>query len=187
VARDLKLIRDQVARCREILDRMAGNAGEQVGEPLRAQPVAAWVAAALDGLQGRERVIQERAPGVDDVQLVGPPRALADALRGLLKNAFQASPAGATVTLRLEGTPGAMVRATVIDRGGGMPAEVLARVGEPFFTTKVPGEGMGLGLFLTRALAEQLGGTLHITSVPGQGSEARLELPAATAGERSTT
>jgi len=59
-----------------------------------------------------------------------------------------------------------------------MPAEVLARVGEPFFTTKVPGEGMGLGLFLTRTLAEQLGGEFHITSRPGVGTEARIELPA---------
>jgi two-component system sensor histidine kinase RegB len=186
VARDLRLIRDQVGRCREILDRMAGNAGEQVGEPLVAQPVAAWVAAGLDGLQGRERVVQERAPGVDEVRLVGPPRALADALRGLLKNALQASAPDAPVILRLEVAPSGQVRATVVDRGGGMSPEVLARVGEPFFTTKVPGEGMGLGLFLTRALAEQLGGTFHITSVPGQGSEARLELPAAMAGERST-
>ena len=67
-----------------------------------------------------------------------------------------------------------------------MPPDVLSRVGEPFFTTKVPGEGMGLGLFLTRALAEQLGGEFHITSAPGEGTEARIELPASSAGERST-
>jgi two-component system sensor histidine kinase RegB len=180
------LIREQVSRCREILDRMAGHAGEQVGEPLRAEPVAAWVAAALDGLPGAARVVQERAPGIDAVALVGPPRALADALRGLLKNALQASSGEATVTLRLESTLAGRVRATVIDHGGGMSPEVLARVGEPFFTTKVPGQGMGLGLFLTRALAEQLGGEFHITSSPERGTEARLELPAAQAGERST-
>jgi len=186
VGRDLKLIRDQVGRCREILDRMAGHAGEQVGEPLRSQTISEWVAAGLDGLQGRERVVQEQAPGVDQVLLVGPPRALADALRGLLKNALQASAADATVTLRLESTTSGLVRATVIDQGRGMPPDVLTRVGEPFFTTKVPGEGMGLGLFLTRALADQLGGSFHITSSPDHGTEARLELPAATAGERSS-
>jgi two-component system sensor histidine kinase RegB len=120
------------------------------------------------------------------VPLVGPPRALADALRGLLKNALQASDTASTVTLRLESTVQGLVRATVIDQGRGMSPEVLARVGEPFFTTKVPGEGMGLGLFLTRALAEQLGGEFHITSSPEHGTEARLELPAATADERST-
>jgi two-component system sensor histidine kinase RegB len=63
---------------------------------------------------------------------------------------------------------------------------VLSRVGEPFFTTKNPGEGMGLGLFLTRALAEQLGGEFHIASAPGSGTEARIDLPAVSAGERST-
>ena len=91
------------------------------------------------------------------------------------------------MTLRLEPAAGGQVRATIVDRGAGMPTDVLARVGEPFFTTKVPGEGMGLGLFLTRALADQLGGTFHITSIPGRGTEARLELPAALAGERSST
>lgn len=186
VARDLKLIRDQVGRCREILDRMAGHAGEQVGEPLRSQTVAEWVGAALDGLQGRERIVQERAPGIEGVPLVGPPRALADALRGLLKNALHASPPETTVTLRLESSRPGLVRVAVIDRGRGMRPEVLARVGEPFFTTKGPGEGMGLGLFLTRALAEQLGGEFHVTSSPEHGTEARLELPAAQAGERST-
>jgi two-component system sensor histidine kinase RegB len=60
-------------------------------------------------------------------------------------------------------------------------------VGEPFFTTKGPGEGMGLGLFLTRALADQLGGEFHIVSVAGVGTEAWIELPAAGAAERSTS
>ena len=186
VALDLTLIREQVSRCREILDRMAGHAGEQVGEPLRSQTVSEWVAAALDGLQGAGRVVQERAPGIDGVSLVGPPRALADALRGLLKNGMQASGEEATVTLRLESSVSGRVMATVIDRGRGMSPDVLARVGEPFFTTKVPGEGKGLGLFLTRALVEQLGGEFHITSSPERGTEARIELPAAKADERST-
>jgi two-component system sensor histidine kinase RegB len=186
VARDLKLIRDQVGRCREILDRMAGHAGEHVGEPLRGQTVGEWVAAALDGLQGSERVMQARAPGIEEATLVGPPRALADALRSLLKNALQASDAGGAVALRLEPTDAGRIRATVIDHGRGMSPEVLARVGEPFFTTKVPGEGMGLGLFLTRVLAEQLGGEFQITSSPAHGTEARFELPVVTAGERSS-
>jgi two-component system sensor histidine kinase RegB len=67
----------------------------------------------------------------------------------------------------------------VIDGGHGMTPDVLARAGEPFFTTKAPGDGMGLGLFLARALAEQLGGALEIESRPGQGTRARLRLAAA--------
>jgi two-component system sensor histidine kinase RegB len=181
---DLQLVREQVARCREILDRMAANAGENAGEPLAPIPARDWVEAALEGFPRRDRVDVIVAPGAGEARIVGPPRALAETLRGLVKNAVQASPADARVEVRL-GLSSGVVRACVIDRGPGMTAEVLDRVGEPFFTTKVPGEGMGLGLFLTRALAEQLGGAFHLTSRPGIGTEACFELPALDAGGRS--
>lgn len=186
VRTDLQLVRDQVGRCREILDRMSANAGEAAGEPMSAITLEAWVAAALEPFQARERVTVEWDGAVGQATIVGPPRALADTLRGLLKNAVQASGPGFPVVLRL-GRAADRLTAAVLDRGRGMPADVLARVGEPFFTTKVPGEGMGLGLFLTRTLVEQLGGEFHITSRPGSGTEARIELPAAGAGERSGT
>jgi len=186
VQNDLQLVRDQVARCREILVRMSANAGETAGEPLARMTPNAWVAAALDGLRGRERVVVEPVGGDPGAEVHGPARALSDALRGLLKNALQASAPDATVTLKVAAERG-RVRALVRDRGPGMPPEILARVGEPFFTTKGPGDGMGLGLFLTRALAEQHGGELHIASRPGSGTEAWIDLPAADAAERSTS
>ncbi len=182
VRTDLELVREQVARCREILDRMAAHAGENVGEPIAEIPVARWIESSLEGISGRARITVE--PGDPDVALVGPPRALAEALRGLLKNALQASAPDGAVTLRVSAI-GDRIRASVLDRGRGMTPDVLARVGEPFFTTKGPGEGMGLGLFLTRALAEQLGGEFQIASRPGTGTEAWIDLPAASAAERS--
>ncbi len=184
VRSDLQLVRDQVARCRDILDRMAAHAGENVGEPLAPVSVRRWVEASLEGLAGRDRVDVGEAG--EEAVLVGPPRALADALRGMLKNALQASPPSGRATLRVVAS-GGRIRATVLDRGRGMPPDVLARVGEPFFTTKGPGEGMGLGLFLTRALAEQLDGQFHIAPRPGGGTEAFFELPAAGAAERSAS
>ena len=185
VRTDLRLIRDQLARCREILDRMAAHAGENVGEGIARLNVQDWIRTALDGLSERDRVVVEQVDCAG-VEVVGPPRALGDALRGLLKNALQASGPGPNVMLWVTAS-GGRVRASVQDRGPGMLPEVLARVGEPFFTTKGPGEGMGLGLFLTRALAEQLGGEFHIASRPGSGTEASIDLPAADAGVRSTT
>jgi two-component system sensor histidine kinase RegB len=181
VGADLELVRDQVARCREILDRMAAHAGENVGERLATISVRSWISSALEGFKGEDRVLVELDD--EDAELMGPPRALADALRGLLKNAVQASPAGMKVTLRVS-TEEDRIKVTVADQGSGMTPDVLARVGEPFFTTKGPGEGMGLGLFLTRALTEQLGGAFHIASRAGAGTEASIELPAAGAGER---
>jgi two-component system sensor histidine kinase RegB len=186
VRADLRLVREQVGRCREILDRMAAHAGENVGESLARLTPEAWVRASLDGLSERQRVQVEGPVPDGGAAIIGPPRALGDALRGLLKNALQASGPDAPVTLRVS-AEGGRIRAVVQDRGKGMPPEILARVGEPFFTTKGPGEGMGLGLFLTRALAEQLGGELHIASRPGSGTEASIELPAADAAERSIT
>jgi two-component system sensor histidine kinase RegB len=62
-----------------------------------------------------------------------------------------------------------------------MAPETLRRVGEPFFTSKEPGHGMGLGVFLTRTLAERLGGSLTFESTQGAGTRAIFELPLAPA------
>jgi len=61
-----------------------------------------------------------------------------------------------------------------------MSRDELARVGEPFYTTKPPGKGMGLGLYLVRLLAERLGGRLEFDSELGAGTTAILEFPEAT-------
>ena len=65
----------------------------------------------------------------------------------------------------------------VQDGGPGIPPEVLDRVGEPFFSTKSPGAGLGLGVFIARSLCEQMGGRLTLESSPGRGTTARVEVP----------
>src|SRR5690606_10437925 len=97
-------------------------------------------------------------------------------LSSLVRNAFDASAPGAEVQLSVaRGESDARIR--VKDRGEGMSAEVLARAGEPFFTTKEEGAGTGLGLFLAKAFAERLGGRLEIVSAPGAGTSATITLP----------
>jgi two-component system sensor histidine kinase RegB len=94
-----------------------------------------------------------------------------------VKNAQDASPAGATVRIRATRDDRG-VELAVQDDGPGMDREVLAHAGEPFFTTKAPGRGLGLGLFLARTVVEQLGGSLRIDSTPGRGTRATLALGA---------
>ena len=77
--------------------------------------------------------------------------------------------------------PGRYVRLVVRDDGPGMPPEVLARVAEPFFTTKPQGEGTGLGLAMARGFAEQSGGAFHIESGVGRGTAVSLWFPVADA------
>jgi two-component system sensor histidine kinase RegB len=93
-----------------------------------------------------------------------------------LKNAFDASDPAAAVVLRF-GQRDGMVRIEVQDHGTGMSSETRRRVGEPFYTTKAPGRGLGLGLFLVRTFAERCGGTLEFDM--RDGTTAILEVPLA--------
>ena len=100
---------------------------------------------------------------------------MVQAISSLLKNAFDASAQAEGVVLRF-GVRHAMVRIEVRDRGTGMSPDAKRRAGEPFFTTKQPGHGLGLGLFLVRTFAERSGGTLEFDGVAG--TTAILEIPA---------
>jgi signal transduction histidine kinase len=79
--------------------------------------------------------------------------------------------------------PGRYLRLVVADNGIGMPASILGRVTEPFFTTKPHGKGTGLGLPMAKGFAEQSGGALTISSAPGHGTRVTLWLPQAAATE----
>ncbi|MBI2505948.1 MAG: PAS domain S-box protein [Candidatus Latescibacteria bacterium] len=86
------------------------------------------------------------------------------------------------VRTRADGEGG--VSLEVVDRGCGISPEVLARIFDPFFTTKEPEKGTGLGLSISRSIVEELGGTMGIESRPGEGTTARVWLPAVRPGSR---
>ena len=67
---------------------------------------------------------------------------------------------------------------TVADSGPGIPQELLARILEPFFTTKEPGKGTGLGLAIVDTIIRAHGGRLEIHSRPGAGARIQVSLPA---------
>ena len=106
------------------------------------------------------------------------------ALLNLLINARDAMPEGGRVTIatrnREPAAPGGAgcVAVEVTDTGSGIPSDVLARVMDPFFTTKEEGKGTGLGLSMVYGFAKQSGGTVQIESVVGEGTTVRLLFPA---------
>lgn len=179
-AEDARLVRDQVRRCRDILDRMAADSGEVIGEPAVAMSAADLAQSAVGRLTTAQQLrVQVEASAALEVG-VFPPKALARGIHGLLTNALQAG-GDQQVRFRVSLQEGDVL-VEVQDFGAGMSSEILQRIGEPFYTTKETGAGMGLGVFLIRTIAERLGGYLEYKSTLGAGSTAILRLPVA--GER---
>ena len=94
----------------------------------------------------------------------------------LLTNALHATSPGGKIIMAFEDR-GHEIDLTVSDTGQGIPKENMTKIFEPFFTTKNPGEGTGLGLFVSRGIVEKLGGTIEVESKLGQGSRLRVTLP----------
>lgn len=170
----VSMIRGEVDRCTTVLDGLSGRA---------ASASAAVLGVSLPGLIGdvRTRLGDALAGRLDvtlpehPVAVLAPAEPLCQVLVALVRNAFDASSKEQRVALRVAQQP--TFRAEVIDHGRGMTEDEAARAGEPFFTTKPPGAGLGLGLFLARAFADQMGGTLRWQSSVPSGTSVTLELP----------
>ena len=97
-------------------------------------------------------------------------------LINLLTNSIHATDAGGRITIIL-GAVGDKVKLTVRDNGHGIPKENMKKIFEPFFSTKPPGEGTGLGLFVTRGIVEKLCGSIEVESRLGDGTRFYVNLP----------
>jgi len=176
-AADVDLIRAEVDRCRVILDDMAAGSGEALGEKAVSQPATAIVEACLQLLAPEETSRLVVSVVDPSLRVLAPPRASAKCLSNLVRNALDASAEGEKVRIEVN-ADGTSVDFVVRDQGKGMSPAELARAGEPFWTTKAPGRGMGLGLFLVRTTIEQIGGRFDLQSSAGKGSVATMTVPA---------
>ncbi len=173
---DAQLIRSQVERCRLILERMGAQGADPFGETPKATAAEALLAQVREEFPDAQNRIEIHVDA-DSPNCVLPVRAAVEALSALVKNALDASPDGRPVVLRARRSDFGRVRFLVRDEGIGMSPDVIERVAEPFFTTKAPGQGMGLGAFLAHLFAQTIGGQLSFESRPGKGCTAILELP----------
>lgn len=174
---DARLIRSETDRCRLIIDRLNADSTTGVGDAPESVGLA-HLAAELTPLLSAPHAARLRfqPPTRRNSQLVVSRQALLQSLAVLVKNACEADEAGRPVLLRIEDRDLA-VTFSVEDSGPGLAPEATARLGEPFFTTKPPGQGMGLGLYIARMFAERLHGSLELHALPAGGTAARLTLP----------
>jgi two-component system, sensor histidine kinase RegB len=170
---DGQAIRTLVAQCHSILSQMAHQGGESRGEQHVAVSFQRLLTEVCANL-GESTRIQLRVP--PDCSVIGPPRALSQAVSNVVRNALQAS--SSVVEVGFE--PGPVFSCLhVKDAGPGIDEKTLGQVGEPFFTTKPSGQGTGLGVFLARAVVEQLNGRLDISSTPREGTLVSFKFPSA--------
>lgn len=176
-------IRRQVKRCKEIISNMLAPRGGAEAEEAKEFEIAPVLEAAVRRWQeGRPGPLPkvEIEPRVQRSRAKLPVRAFEQAIANLLDNAAEAT----------EGRPSREVRVslskaidelhlTVADNGIGVPEALLRRIGEPFFTTKEPGRGTGLGLYLARHVVEREGGEMIVESTEGRGTRVTLKVPEA--------
>ncbi len=137
-------------------------------------------------------IILEIRIGDEDAHAVANPVMLNQAILNLALNARDAMPDGGRLTISLDsatpdsaffGRQGGLARGRyavirVADEGCGVPEAVRDRIWEPFFTTKEPGKGTGLGLWMVYGTAQQAGGAVEMEGRDGRGSVFTIRLPA---------
>jgi len=191
--RDLDALKETAQRGAELAQRLLGFSRHRV---LDLQPLilTEFVREALDRLRRQLPAnIEVQFEADEDAGVVeADPAAVKQILLHLVTNARDAMPKGGTLHVevrraRLDAAdrplhawvePGAYVSIALSDTGVGMNAQTVARVFEPFFTTKPVGVGTGLGMSMAYGLVKQHRGYLHLYSEVGQGTTAKVYLPA---------
>lgn len=176
-------VRRQVRRCKEIISAMLAPRGGADLEEAKEFELAPVLAAAV-------RRWQEGRPGPQPALAIDPSvlrararlpvRAFEQAVANLLDNAAEATEGRQAREVRVTLTRSRdELKLSVADNGVGVPEPLLRRIGEPFFTTKEPGRGVGLGLYLARHVVERQGGELEVESTEGRGTRVTLIVPEA--------
>ncbi|MCA9705051.1 MAG: response regulator [Myxococcales bacterium] len=171
---------DGVVRISDIVNQLNahGRKEEQDVKPMRLRDsLELALRIARNQIRHRARVYRQYD---DDPVVEADPGRLTQVFLNLLVNAAQAVPTGKRndheirIGLRIEGS---MALVEVRDTGSGIAPEVLARVTEPFFTTKDVGQGTGLGLSISDAIVRSYAGTMRLWSEVGRGTRVEIRLP----------
>lgn len=170
IGADCRLLEQQAQACKRILTQLAARAQDSAPA---AQPLDSWLAAVIERWQVLRPDAQLAPTLPPDHRAFTPPDGLEQAILNLLNNAADASPDA--VEFGAQANPDAL-SIEIADRGPGFTPEQKAQAGRVLFSGK-PGRGWGMGLALTHATLERLGGTLTLAERDGGGTRVRITLP----------
>ena len=177
LAVDAQVIRSEVDRCLAILRKLSVDAGQPMAGRAGANErtsVGEILSAVIETLRPGDLDRLQVVNDCDLAEVALDKEVASQAVRNLVDNALLAGPGQVRLSARLDS---GRAYIEVVDRGVGMSDVTRLRAGDPFFTTRTEGEGMGLGVFVARSVAEQVGGQMHITSTPNEGTTVVIELP----------
>jgi len=170
----LEVVEREVTRMQEILQNyLSFTRPLQAVRPTRVE-LGPLVSETLVVLSARADDAHVKLYAQGEATLEADPRRLKEALINLVANAIEATPPGGEVAVEVR-PAGDATEIVVRDTGRGMPADILRRIGTPFFTTR--DDGTGLGVVLARSVIAQHGGALRYESEQGKGTRVRVTLP----------
>lgn len=187
VLRYLEGIQKAAERAADLNKQLLAYARKQVVQ-LAPMNLGEWLKGTMDILR---RVLPESVrlqtkiePNLEPINAA--PNLLLQIVLNLVVNARDAMPNGGTITLRLLNKTvrrtrtipnGRYVTLEVEDTGTGIPPEVLPNIFEPFYTTKPPGQGTGMGLSAVQGAVQQLGGHIEVQTTVGKGTRFSIYFP----------
>ena len=178
VVEDLRIAEEEIGRAQAIIKNLLEFSRES-GAELESLDVNDMLTRTLQLMQ---KYLQDN--GVRVSSSLGPvPRCLANQnamrqiLLNLITNAVQAMPRGGELSLSTTVVNDNVIRLMVRDSGVGIPSEHLQDIFNPFYTTKAPGQGTGLGLSVVHSILQRYKGAIHVESEVGQGTTFTIDLP----------
>jgi two-component system sensor histidine kinase RegB len=183
VLADARLIRSEVGRCRRILEQMSAQSAEPMGETPNCIRLHDLLLEVVEQFPEPNRTLLRISLSDETLTAVLPRKAMTQSLTALIQNALDANIDKRPIHIVVKEDTSEL-RIAIQDQGQGMAGHVLRRIAEPFFTTKEPGKGMGLGTFLVSTFAERLGGRVLFDSALGEGTTATLHLPLQASSQR---
>jgi signal transduction histidine kinase len=174
----LEKIENSVKRARTITHQLLADVGknEQVLAEIDMQSLVNETVRLIRRDADSKRIRVTIEANQNQRTLKADPNQIRQVLINLLNNAIHATDENGDIIVRLQSTDtGATIE--IIDSGTGIPRENIDRIFEPFFSTKAPGKGTGLGLFVSRDIIEKLGGKLTVESQLGEGTCFSIRIP----------
>ncbi|SCY59387.1 two-component system, sensor histidine kinase RegB [Nitrosospira sp. Nl5] len=172
---NIRILRDQITHCKRMLTQLLADAGQARAEDGSGQAVDYFLRQVLDKWQLMRPSVKftYRSKGVQPAPQILNTQLLSQSILNLLNNAADASLKHVEIEANWDQQE---LHLEILDYGAGLTGEAAQRAGQAFFTSKAPGKGFGIGLFLANANIERFGGTVRLTNREG-GACTQVTLP----------